>query len=163
MTNENREITSKPVSASNKSINRLFSPLDDVERIFEGLIPRSWLRSHRDEWPLLSLEMRVPRVDIVDRDDEILVRAEIPGVDKKDVEITLTEDLLTIKAGARHESKEEKGDYYRSEISSGMFARTITLPGSVNADKARSEFKDGVLKLALPKVENAKRRTIKVE
>ena len=59
----------------------------------------------------------------------------------------------------RDESKEEKGDYYRSEISNGMFARTITLPSSVNADKAKSEFKDGVLKLALPKVENAKRRT----
>lgn len=163
MTTENREMTNTQGSAVNKSANRLFRPLEDVERLFEGFFPRSWLRPQREEWPLMSLEMRVPRVDVVDRDDDILVRAEIPGVEKKDLEISLTEDMLTIKGGTRQESKEEKGDYYRSEISSGMFARTITLPSSVNADKAKSEFKDGVLKLSLPKVENAKRRTIKVD
>lgn len=163
MTSENREITKTQDSSVNKSGYRLFRPLEDMERMFEGFFPRSWLRPQREEWPLMSLEMRVPRVDVIDRDDEILVRAEIPGVEKKDLEISLTEDMLTIKGGARHESKEEKGDYYRSEISSGIFARTITLPSSVNADKAKSEFKDGVLKLALPKVENAKRRTIKID
>lgn len=163
MTTENREMTNTQGSAVSKPAARFFRPLEDVERLFEGFFPRSWLRPQREEWPLMSMEMRVPRVDVVDRDDDILVRAEIPGVEKKDLEISLTEDLLTIKGGIRQESKEEKGDYYRSEISSGMFARTITLPSSVNADKAKSEFKDGVLKLTLPKVENAKRRTIKVD
>ncbi|MBI3774048.1 MAG: Hsp20/alpha crystallin family protein, partial [Gammaproteobacteria bacterium] len=94
---------------------------------------------------------------------EIEIRAEIPGVDKKDLEITVTEDALTIKGSTRQENKEEKGNYYRSEISGGIFARTLMLPGSVNADKAKTEFKDGVLKLTLPKVEKAKRRTIRVD
>ena len=163
MASENHEITSKSNMPVNKSMSRLFSPFDEMERMLEGFFPRNWLRPQHEGWPLTALEMRVPRVDVINRDDEILIRAEIPGVDKKDLEISLSEDILTIKGATRHESKEEKGDYYRSEISSGMFARSIALPGSVNADKARSEFKDGVLNLALPKVENAKRRTIKVD
>ncbi len=161
MANENRELT-KTTSILDKPMSRIFSPFEEMERMFEGLFPRNWFRPQRDEWPLMQLEVRVPRVDVVDRDDEILVRAEIPGVDKKDLEISVTEDTLTIKGSTRHENKEEKGDYYRSEISTGVFARTLMLPGSVNADKAESEFKDGVLKLTLPKVEKAKRRTIKV-
>lgn len=144
-------------------MSRLFSPFDEMERMLEGFFPRNGSRAQREEWPLSALEIRVPRVDVINRDDEILIRAEIPGVDKKDLEISLSEDILTIKGATRHESKEEKGDYYRSEISSGMFARSIALPGSVKADKARSEFDDGVLNLALPKAENAKRRTIKVD
>lgn len=162
MANENREIT-KSGSSVQKPMSRLFGPFEEMERLFEGFFPRNWLRSQqREEWPLMAYEMRVPRIDIVDRDDEIVVRAEIPGVEKKDLEISLNEDMLTIKGGTRQEATEEKGDYYRCEISNGMFARTIALPVSVDADKAKSEFKDGVLKLALPKLENARRRTIKV-
>ena len=82
MTTENREMTNTQGAAVNKSANRLFRPLEDVERLFEGFFPRSWLHPQREEWPLMSLEIRVPRVDVVDRDDDILVRAEIPGVDK---------------------------------------------------------------------------------
>lgn len=160
MANENREMA-KQSSPAGRPLGRLFSPFEEMERLFEGFFPR--LRPQRDEWPLMSVEMRVPRVDIVDKDEEILVCAEMPGVDKKDLEISLTEDMLTIKGGTHRENKEENGNYYRSEISNGMFARTITLPGSVNPDKVKSEFKDGVLKLALPKVENARRRTIKVD
>lgn len=162
MATENRDLT-KTTSVLDKPISRLFNPFNEMERILEGFFPRNWARPQHEEWPLMSLEVRVPRIDVVDRDDEIELRAEMPGVDKKDLEISVTEDTLTIKGSTRQESKEEKGNYYRSEISSGIFARTLMLPGSVNSDKAKTEFKDGVLKLTLPKVEKAKRRTIKVD
>jgi HSP20 family protein len=105
----------------------------------------------------------MPRVDVIDREDEILVRAEVPGVDKKDLEVSLTDNAVTIKGSTRHEEKEEKGDFYRSEISRGSFSRTVALPGEVDGDKAKASFKDGVVEIAMPKLEASKRRSIKVE
>jgi len=104
----------------------------------------------------------MPRVDIVDRDDELVVKAESPGVDKKDLDISVTDNAVTIKGSTSHEEKEEKGDYYRCEISSGAYSRTLVLPSEVEADKAKANFKDGVLELTLPKLKKAKRHTIKV-
>ena len=70
---------------------------------------------------------------------------------------------MTIKGETQREHKKEKGDYYRREVSSGSFSRTIRLPTAVNGDKVTSSFKDGILELTLPKVTKAKRQTIKVE
>jgi hypothetical protein len=82
-------------------------------------------------------EGRMPSVDVIDRDNEILVRAEIPGVDKKDLDVSVTEDSVCIKGSVQHEEEEEKGEYYRRETSSGSFARTMILPSEV--DTAKSE------------------------
>jgi HSP20 family protein len=108
-------------------------------------------------------ELRMPKVDVVDRDEDVLVRAELPGVEKKDLEISTSDTSVTIKATTRHEEKEEKGDYYRCEITRGSFARTVSLPAQVQSDKAKANLKDGVLELTLPKVEKSKRRTIAVD
>jgi HSP20 family protein len=75
----------------------------------------------------------------------------------------LTENVVTIKASISHEEKEEKGDYYRSEISRGSFSRTLTLPANVDGAKAKATFKNGVLELVLPKLEDPRRRSIPVE
>jgi HSP20 family protein len=109
------------------------------------------------------MEVRLPSLDVVDRDNEILVRAEIPGIDKKDLDISLTDNLLTIKGQSSSEKKEEKGDYHRQEISRSSFSRSVMLPGAVDASKASSTLKDGVLELTLPKMETSKRRSIKVQ
>lgn len=105
----------------------------------------------------------MPKVDVIDRDDEVVVRAEIPGVAKDDLDISVTDNTVTIKGETKRESKEEKGDYYRCEISRGTFARTLPLPANVDSDSAKAKFEDGVLELTIPKVEKAKRRTIKVD
>lgn len=105
----------------------------------------------------------MPRVDIIDRDEEIVVRAEIPGVDKKDLDVSLTDNTVTIKGSTHQEQKEEQGNYFRSEMARGSFARSVTLPGNVDGAGAKASFKDGVLELSLPKTENSKRRSIKVE
>jgi len=75
----------------------------------------------------------------------------------------VTKNTVTIKGSTSHEEKEEKGDYYRSEMSRGSYSRTLALPSDVEADKAKAKFKDGVLELTLPKLKKAKRRSVKVE
>jgi HSP20 family protein len=147
---------------------RMVSPFEELERYFDRVFPRGWLEAlpwERTRWPEFgaAFEGRMPRVDVIDRDDEVVVHAELPGVDKDDVEVSMTDNTVTIKGSTRREEKEEKGDYYRCEISRGAFARTVTLPGDVDADKAEANFKDGVLELKLPKVEKSKRRSVPIK
>lgn len=152
----------KTAISSFEEMDRLF------DRWFENFIPGGLLRSRRSEWPswgelTAPFEARMPKVDVIDRDEEVMVRAEIPGVDKNDLDVTVADNVVTIKAESKQEKKEEKGDYYRCEISRGAFARTIALPHNVDASGAKAKFKDGVLELTLPKTEKTKRRSIKVE
>jgi HSP20 family protein len=140
---------------------RRLSPFEEMDRMFDEFMGRGWLRPSRWELPLLA-ELKVPNVDVVDRDDEVLVRAEVPGVNKEDIEVSMSGNMLTIKGQTKREEKEEKGDYFRCEISRGAFSRTLTLPAEVDEAKAKAELKDGVLELTLPKAEKSKRRTIKI-
>lgn len=147
---------------------RMLSPFEEMDRLFERVLPRGWLRPMAWESPLLSefaepFEMRPPRVDIFDGEDNVIIRAEIPGVDKKDLEISVNDTSATIKGKFMREAKEEKGEYYRCEIGSGEFSRTLTLPCAVDGSKASAHLKDGLLELTLPKVEKSKRHTIKID
>ena len=147
---------------------RALSPFEEMDRLFEDYFSRGWMRPFRWEWPSLGelakpFEGKMPKVDVIERDDEVIVKAELPGVDKKDLDVSVTENSVTIKGTTSHEEKEEKGDYYRCEISRGACARTVALPSYVDADKAKANFKDGVLELKLPKVEKSKRRSIEIK
>ena len=144
------------------------SPFEEMDLMFENFLQRSWMRPFGIERPLLrELEMpfkgKVPSMDVIDQDESILVRAEVPGVDKKDLDISVTENTVTLKGKSCHEEKEEKGDYYRCEISRGAFSRTVTLPHEVDADQAKAAFKDGMLELTLPKVKKTNRHTVQIE
>ncbi len=146
--------------------SRWLSPFDEMERLMEDFFPRGWLR--RWEWPVFPefarrMELRLPKVDVIDRDAEVVVKAEVPGVEKKDLDVSVTGNTVTIKGETRREEKEEKGDYYRCEISRGSFSRTIDLPAGVDAGQARASFKDGVLELTLPKKPEARRQAIRIE
>lgn len=142
---------------------------EEMERFFDSFYPRGWLRPMRwdfPEWPDIPplREGRVPKMDVVDQEDTLLVRAELPGVKKEDIDVSLSDNLLTISTQTKQETtKEEKGKYQRREIYQGSFARSITLPVNVDAAKSTARFKDGVLELSFPKVEAAKRRSIKIE
>lgn len=147
---------------------RALNHFEEMDRMFESFFPRSWMHPFRRNWPSLGalelpFEGKIPSVDVIDHDDDILVRAEVPGVDKKDLDISVTENTVTIKGKSSHEEKEEKGDYYRCEISRGTFARTVSLPHDVNPDKAKATFKDGMLELTMPKVKKSNRHTIKLD
>jgi HSP20 family protein len=109
-------------------------------------------------------ESRMPRVDVIDREEDVLVRTEIPGVDKKDLDISMTDNLLTIKGSIGGEPQQTKGEqFHRCEISRGAFSRSISIPANVDSAQARATMKDGVLEIVLPKTEGSRRKTIAVQ
>jgi HSP20 family protein len=105
-------------------------------------------------WPTRSGEMFTgfaPQVDVTETDTEIKVCAEIPGVEAKDVDVSVEDDKLTIKGEKKYEREEDEKGQYRMERSYGSFERSIQLPTEVDESKAKAEFKNGVLRLTLPK------------
>ena len=149
-----------------KAPSRALRPFEEMERFFDEFLGRRWLHPFRFEHtPALSLpwEGRLPKLDVIDRDNEVVVKAEVPGVKKEDLEISVTGDLFTVKGKTRREEKEEKGEYYRCEVSQGSFSRTVTLPAMVDEASAKAQLKDGMLEVTLPKTEKAKKRAIKID
>jgi len=141
---------------------RPMSMLEEVERMFESLVPQGWLRGVRGEHPPLLTNI-MPQIDVVEQDDTILVRVALPGVEKDDLEVSTTQHTVTIRGKSRKESREEKGEYYRREISTGNFLRTVNLPAAIDESKIKAHFKDGLLEVTLPKLESAKRHSIHIE
>jgi HSP20 family protein len=103
-----------------------------------------------------------PLVDVIERDDEILVRAAVPGVKKHELQVSVSGTLLTLR-GAPAQREDDKGEYYRAEIPRGAFERTLALPAEVDDSKAKASMADGVLELILPKPQQARRRTIRID
>lgn len=135
---------------------------DQMERLFEDFFGRRWLRPW--QWPRgEGIEARMPPVDVVDRENEVLVRAELPGMAKEDIEVSVSGNTITVKGSTRKEEKKEDGDFHRREIVSSSVSRTVTLPSEVEGDKARAQLKDGILEITLPKQEKAQRKRIQVE
>lgn len=144
------------------------SPWDEMERWFERAGRFGWMRPGFWEWPsplesIAAFRGGTPKVDVIDREAEVIVRAELPGVAKEDLDVTVTDDSVTLKAHTSHEEKQEKGEYYRREMSYGEYQRTVALPHAVNGEKARATFNDGVLELTLPKLETSSRKKVKVD
>ncbi len=103
-----------------------------------------------------------PDIDVVESDKEIAVTVELPGMDEKDIDVSLNEDTLTIR-GEKKAEKEDKGkDFYRMERSYGSFSRSITLPKEVNTEKVEAQFKKGILTVVLPKTSKAVEETRKI-
>jgi len=141
------------------------APFEEMDRMFDAFFSPHWPRLARWGWPeaMSRIEAKMPAVDLIDRNDQLVVRAEIPGVKKEDIDISVAGNMVTLRARTQHEEQKEEGEYYRREISRGELSRTLTLPTDVDGTKAKASFKDGVLELTLPKLEPTQRRTIKVE
>ena len=120
-----------------------------------GFLGRDW------EAPL-SKTLWNPSVDIFENDNEVVVTAELPGMNAKDIDLRLENNVLTLR-GERHFEKETKEEnYHRIEREYGTFTRSFALPTAVNGDKVTAEYKDGILKVVLPKNEERKPKAIKV-
>ena len=102
-------------------------------------------------------------MDLIDKDKEIRVSIEMPGIEKKDLDVSIANGRLVVKAKTSHEETEEDGDYIKQEISKKEFYRSILLPAAVDDDKVKTSFKNGVLKLTIPKQKSSFRKKIKVE
>lgn len=138
----------------------LMNVRDDLHRLVDMI-------SHGDFGlePLRDWGKFLPALDVIEEDDAVIVKADVPGLDPKDIDISISGQNLTIK-GEKAEEKEEEGkNYHRSERRYGAFTRTVSLPTNVDADKIRAEYSKGVLKIVLPKVqaERPKRIPIKSE
>ncbi|UCD58800.1 MAG: Hsp20/alpha crystallin family protein, partial [Candidatus Hydrogenedentota bacterium] len=104
-----------------------------------------------------------PAVDVVEHDDKMVVKAELPGMTEKDVDISVEENVLTIKGEKKTEEEKKEKSYHRLERSYGMFQRSFILPTWVTPDKAKASFKDGVLEIELPKSEEVKPKQVKIK
>jgi len=140
--------------------DRLFDRLSEDFRRFT--LPSPWSERW---WPMRELRLRAPVADVYEEKDTVVVKAELPGVTKDDIEVTLTGSTLTIKAEKRKEEEVKEHDYLRSERSYGAVSRSIELPTEVKIEEAQAHFKNGVLEIRLPKSEEVKKKriTLKVE
>lgn len=157
-----------PVSVKERETTPALGAMAEVERLLERMMSRSWPALDWWKMPawdglLKSMELRMPNVDVVDRSDDILVRVEVPGMDKNDLDISLADNVLSVKGSAREAKEEKGGEYYRREISSTAFARSVSLPVAVVAAKTTATLKDGILEIVLPKVDASRRRSITVQ
>jgi HSP20 family protein len=111
----------------------------------------------------LSTRTWAPPVDIYETDNDIVVKAELPGIEPKDVEVKVEDNTLYLKGERKFEKETKEDNYHRVERSYGAFARSFSLPSSINTEKVKAEYKDGLLTLTLPKREEAKPKTIKID
>ena len=147
---------------------RPFMDLTRWERDMDRMMEDFFGRRIRPWWPERffrtdELDVRAPAVDVFEEKDDIVVKAEIPGMDKDDIEVKLTDHTLTIKGEKKKEEETKQENYYRSERSYGTFLRTLDLPKDVHADKVKATFKNGVLEVRMPKTEEAKAKETKVK
>lgn len=128
-------------------VNRLFS--SNITRFFndEGIARGAWS----------------PNVDIFENKDQIVIEAELPGMNREDFDLSVENNVLTLHGERRFEKKDENDNYHRVERSYGSFSRSFTLPQTVSAEGANAEFRNGVLRVTLPKREEVKARKIEIK
>jgi HSP20 family protein len=127
-------------------------------RMFDTFFDDNWLSDIMDEDKLM-----MPAIDISENGKEYMITGEIPGVDAKDIDVTLTDGILTIKGEKKRENEEKNENYHRFERHYGSFERSFRIPEKIDADKVDATYKNGVFKLSLPKIEPVEPKKIEVK
>ncbi len=140
-----------------------WEPLKELEEIRREIDDIFEMRPFRFGLKPLLARSFSPAIDIIDKKDKIVVKAEVPGVDKKDMTISISDDELVIKGEVKREQEVNEKDYYHSERFYGTFSRSIALPAMVDKSKAKASYKDGILEITLPKAESEKSKEVKLE
>ena len=130
----------------------------EMDHFFDDLVPFSWRKENGGS----DLRTWAPSADISEDDHEYLIKIDIPGMEKKDIKVNYQDGRVTITGERKTESKEEKKDYIRQERYQGGFYRSFSLPDTIKEDEIHATFKEGVLKLVIPKAETVKPKSIKV-
>jgi len=128
-----------------------------MDRLLDDFVDRLPFRKESGE------QIWNPEIDVRETDNEIIVEAEVPGMDQKDVNVTIKDNVLTLKGEKKREQEEKEANYYRVERTYGSFMRTMMLPSRVSADKATAKYKNGVLRITVPKIEEVKPKEIAIE
>jgi HSP20 family protein len=137
-----------------REVSRLRREMDRLWDDFFGPGRRAF-RPQEAEW--------VPSLDVSESPDKVVVKAEVPGIEAKDINISLSGDVLTIKGEKKSEREEKKENYHLVERSYGSFSRAIRLPAAVAADKIEADYKHGILTITCPKKEEAKPKAIEIK
>ncbi|MGB9716586.1 MAG: Hsp20/alpha crystallin family protein [Thermodesulfovibrionales bacterium] len=144
---------------------KAISPFEEMERWFDEFFRRPFSLLRPSWFPKIGfpeIEEVTPTVDVFEEGDDVVVKAELPGMSKEDIDVKVTDDLITISGEKKKEEKVEKKNYYRMERSYGSFTRSLRLPTEVQTEKATAKFKDGVLEVRIPKTEEAKKKEKKL-
>jgi len=145
--------------------SRAPSPFESMERWFEEAFRRPFPSLSPSWWPRFReavTEEVMPSIDIFEEGDNVVVKAELPGMRKEDIDVSMTDSTVSISGEKKKEEKIERKNYYREERSYGSFTRSFRLPTEVDTAKAKANFKEGVLEIRIPKTEEAKKREKKV-
>lgn len=132
---------------------------NEMDRIFNDLMPYRWSLEDSE----METGIWAPVADLSETDDSYLIETELPGLNKKDINITYQDKMLTIEGERKKEKEEETNGYLRSERYFGTFKRSFVLPAAIREDKIKANFKEGVLKVTIPKAEKSKRKTVTIE
>ena len=124
----------------------MIEPWDDMDSLMESSMPKGF----------------VPAIDVYQTKDAVVVETALAGVDPENVKISIENDVLTMEGSMEKKSEVDEKEYYRKEVRTGHFHRAIAMPVSVQGDKAKADFEDGILKISVPKAEQIKPKTIKV-
>lgn len=127
---------------------------DEMERIFESFF---------GDYPVMREGFRAPAIDISENNGTIEVKAEIPGLEKDDIKISVRDNMLSITGERKQESETKDKKFHRIERFYGKFSRKIRLPADIDADKVKATYKDGILNISLPKPASMKTKEIEVE
>lgn len=136
--------------------------LMDMDRWFDESLLRPFAPFGLSRMKTMAEEV-IPAVDLFEDNGNLVLKAELPGMKKEDIEITLTDGDITISGEKKKEKEVKRKDYYKWESSYGSFCRTFALPTDVQQDKVKSTFKDGILEVIMPKSEEAKSKEVKVK
>ena len=129
----------------------------EMDRFWDSFLEGTMRRRGEDgtEW--------FPSLDVSETKNELVVKAEIPGMDSKDIDISLSDGMLTIRGEKKYEKEEKEENYHFIERSYGTFSRSVSLPRDLKHDKISASYKDGILRVVLPKSEGAKKKEIKIK
>lgn len=136
-----------------------FRGLVSVQRDLDSMMEDFFGHTHMFDW---DGGIWSPPVDITETDDNLVVSIEIPGMTKEDVKITLQDNVLTIRGEKKQETEKRDANYHRVERSYGSFTRSFSLPAAVEGEKIKAQYKDGLLKITLPKAEQVKPKEIPI-
>lgn len=146
----------------NDWLSNSFSEIESLQREMNRLFDFSLTRNPWGESTLLGSQWS-PAVDIYDSKDNLLVKADLPGLSKEEIDVSVDHDTLIIKGEKKKESEVKEENYFKTERFYGSFYRTIRLPSDVNSEKVEAKYQDGVLTLVLPKKEEAKPKQITID
>ena len=140
---------------------RPFRELEEVERRFDDIFGRPFVPAAWRRFPIREMAW-APAVEVFEKEDKFVVRADLPGVKEEDIDVSIEGDMLTIKGEKESESEVKEESYYCCERSYGSFYRSIALPATVDSKKIEASYEDGVLEVSLPKAAKSKSKKVTV-